>query len=103
MWVLTVSSLRSELAGGDGGRFAVGEQLEDFALALGQLAAAAAWRDGGVDEAFLVERGLDGPPQLLGAGGARHVGAGAGLQGGAGEMALGTLAMGDDSERRART
>ena len=61
VWVLTVSSLRSELAGGDRGRFAVGEQLEDLALAAGQLAAAARRRDRGVDEALLGERGA-GPP-----------------------------------------
>ena len=84
----------AELAGGDRGRFAVGEQLQDLALAPGQLAAAAFRRHRRVDEAFLGERRLDGAPQLLGAGGAGDVGAGARLQGGAGEVALGRARRG---------
>ena len=102
MWVLIVSSLRSSSRAATRGRFAVGEELEDFPLALGQLAAAAARRHRGVDEAFLGEGRLHGAQQQLGAGRARDVGAGAGLQGGAGEVALGALAVGDDAEARVR-
>ena len=82
VWVFTVSSLRPSSRAATDGRVAVGEQLQDLALAAGQLAAAAFRRHGRVDELLLLERRPDRPGHLLGAGGARDVGAGAGLQGG---------------------
>ncbi len=59
MWVLTVSSLRSSFARRDRRRLAVGEQLQDLALAAGQLAAAAFRRHRRVDEALLGGGGVD--------------------------------------------
>ena len=102
MWVLTVSSLRPSSRAATVVDSPFGEQLEDFALAAGQLAAAARRRHRRVDEALLGERRADGALQLLGAGGAGDVGAGAGLQGGVGEVAVGPLAVGDDAEARLR-
>lgn len=89
-----------KLASRGGRRASVGQQLEDLPLALGQLAPASLWRNGRIDEAFVCQRRLCGLAQMLCAGGAGDEGGGSGLQGGHGDVALGPVAVGDDSQRR---
>ena len=98
MWVLTVSSLRpssraatvvdSPLASSC--RISRWRRVSLPRLPFGGTAGSTklSWASGGVDR----------PAQLLGAGGAGDVGAGAGLHRGVGEVALGALAVGDDAE-----
>lgn len=89
-----------ELFRGGGRRTAVGEQLQDLALAPGQLAAAPARRHRGVEEALVGESGPGRPQQVLGGGGAGEVGGGAGMHGPRRDVALGTVAVGHDADAR---
>ena len=100
MWVFTVSSLRPSSRSGGGGRTTVGEELQDLALAPGQLAPAAPRGHRRVDEALLLQRSQSGLHHQLSPGSARYVGTGAGLEGDRCQVAVGTLAVGDDSHPR---
>src|SRR3954453_7454481 len=89
-----------KLVGGMGGRPAVGQQLQDLALAPCQPAAAAALGYRWIGEALLLDRGADREPQLVGAGAAADVGACPGGESLRRQVPLGTVTVGDYAEGR---